>query len=135
MVRIILGVIVGFIAWLILWVGSEQVLSMASPNWLGAHQTAFERATINREPFTPDSTILFLNLVRLSIVSILSGFLAAIIAGENKRSTIILGILLFAFGGYVTFVTWSLLPIWYHILLLALLIPMTILGGKPKKTS
>jgi hypothetical protein len=134
MVRIILAAIAGFIAWSILWVGSEQVLSSASPDWLGAHQTAFERATFNNEPFAPDSSILVLALVRLIIVSIISGFLTAVIAGENRRSTLILGILLLLFGGYVTFVTWSLLPIWYHLLLLVLLIPMTVLGGKLKKT-
>lgn len=134
MLRIILGVIAGFIAWSILWVGSQQVLVSVWPDWYGAHQIAFERATLNREVFTPDTTILIMNLVRLTIVSILSGFLAAVIAGENKRSTLILAILLLAFGAVVTALTWALLPIWYHIILLALLVPMTIAGGKLKKT-
>lgn len=135
MLRIILGVAAGFIAWSIMWVGSQQVLVMLWPEWYGAHQIAFEKATFNKEPFAWDTTILVTNLVRLTIVSILSGFLAAVIAGENKRSTLILAILLFAFGAVVTALTWSLLPIWYHILLLLLLVPMTILGGKLKKTA
>ncbi len=134
MLRIILGVIAGFIAWSILWVGSEQVLVSMWPDWYGKHQIAFEKAVYNKEAFTPDTTILIMNLVRLTIISILSGFLAAMIAGENKRSTLVLAILLFVFGVVVTALTWAILPIWYHIVLLALLVPMTIAGGKLKKT-
>ena len=135
MVRIILGVIAGFIAWLILWVGSEDLLSMASPDWFGANQNAFEKATFNREAFTPDSTILILNLVRIIVVSILSGLLTAMIGGENKRSTLILGVLLLAFGVFVTVTTWTILPIWYHVFVLVLLIPMTIAGGKLRRSN
>lgn len=135
MLRIILGVAAGFIAWSIMWVGSQQVLMSVWPEWYGAHQHAFEKATLNKEPFMADTTILIMNLVRLTIVSILSGFLAAVIAGESKRSTLILAILLLAFGAVVTALTWSLLPIWYHILLLLLLVPMTILGGKLKRAA
>ncbi|MGQ0540221.1 MAG: hypothetical protein ACT4O9_00040 [Blastocatellia bacterium] len=135
MVRIILGVIVGFLAWTILWVGGEQLLSLAFPDWFGAHQVAFERATFNKEPFTADSTILVLNVVRGIIVTILSGFLAATIAGENRRSTIMLGVLLLVFGLIVVSLTWSLIPLWYHALFSLMLIPMTILGGKLKRTA
>jgi hypothetical protein len=106
---------------------------MASPDWFGVYQNGFKKATLNREAFTPDSTILILNLVRLTLVSILSGFLTAMIAGENKRSTLILGVLLLAFGVFITVMTWTILPIWYHIFVLVLLILMTILGGKLKK--
>lgn len=135
MARIILGVSVGFIAWSIIWVGSKQVLSLVSPAWYGANQIAFEKATFNNISFTPDSTILVMNIIRGSIVSIMSGFLAAMIAGERKRSTIILGILLLAFGIYVAVLTWALIPFWYHIIFTALLFPMTILGGKLRKSA
>jgi len=132
MLRIILAVIAGFFAWSIMWVGGEQVLSVASPDWFGAHQIAFERATINKEVYTPDSTILILNVVRGTIVTILSGFLAAVIAGENSRSTLILGVLLLAFGLVVVALTWEIIPLWYHALFSLMLIPMTIAGGKLK---
>jgi hypothetical protein len=42
MLRIVLGVIAGFIAWLIGWVGSEKILSAIWPEGFGAHQRAFE---------------------------------------------------------------------------------------------
>ena len=135
MIRIILAVIVGFVAWSIMWVGSERVLSIASPDWFGAHQIAFEKATLNKEAYTPDTAILVLNVVRGTIVTIITGFLAALIAGENRLSTLILGILLVAFGLVVVVMTWHIIPLWYHVLFTLMLIPMTIVGGRLKSFS
>lgn len=135
MVRIILAAIAGFIAWSILWVGSDQVLMSAMPDWYGAHQLGFERAMTNKEAFAPDMTILVMHIVRSIIISIMSGFLAAMIAGENRRSPLILGVLLLLFGIMVEVMAWNYLPIWYHIVFLALLIPMTLLGGRLKSSA
>ena len=135
MVRIILGAIAGFFAWSIVWVGSEKLLSAIWPQWYGAHQVAFEAAIANGGQFTPDTTILLMNIVRGSIVSAMSGFLAAVIAGENKRSPLILGVLLLAFDLLIVVLSWRLVPLWYGIIFTALLIPMTIIGGRLKKTT
>jgi len=135
MVRIILGAIAGFFAWSIVWVGSEKILSAIWPQWYGAHQVAFEAAIANGGQFTPDTTILLMNIVRGSIVSAMSGFLAAVIAGENKRSPLILGVLLVAFDLLIVVLSWRLVPLWYGIIFTALLIPMTIIGGRLKKTT
>ncbi len=134
MVRMILGIIVGFVVWTILWLGSEQMLSVLSPGWFGAHQIAFEKATFNKEPFTVETSILLVNLFRGILITIISGYVAALIAAENKRSTLILGILLLAFGLFVVAMTWSMIPIWYHVLFSLMLIPMTIVGGKLRRT-
>ena len=133
MLRVILGIVAGFIAWSILWVGSDQLLRMVSAEWYGAHQAAFEKAMFNQEPFTPDSTILILRLVFSVIISLMSGFLAAVIAKGNRNAPLGLGILLLAFGLLVQVVAWNYMPVWYHVVFLALLIPMTILGGRLKK--
>jgi len=133
MLKIVLGVIAGFVAWSILWVGSDQVLMTVSPMWYGAHQLKFALAMANQEPFNADSTILVMHVVRSIIISIMSGFLAAFIAGENRRAPLALGVLLLLFGLMVEVMVWSYLPVWYHLLFLALLIPMTVLGGKLKK--
>lgn len=133
MVRIILGAIVGFIAWSIIWVGSEKILSAIFPEWFGVHQASFEAAVENGGLFMADTTILLSNIVRGSIISVISGFLAALIAGENNRSPLILGILLIAFGLFIVVMSWNYVPLWYHVIFTALLIPMTILGGKWRK--
>lgn len=135
MVRIVLGVIVGFCAWSIVWVGSEKILSAIWPEWYGAHQLAFEAAVANGGQFTADTTILLMNIVRGSMVSVMSGFLAALIAGDNKRSPLILGFLLVAFGLLIVVLSWPYVPVWYHVIFTALLIPMAIMGGKLKTTT
>ena len=134
MLKIVLGVIAGFVAWSILWVGSDQVLMMASPSWYGAHQLDFALAMANQEPFAADTTILIMHVVRSIIISIMSGFLAAFIAGENRRAPLILGVLLLLFGLMVEVMVWNYLPAWYHLIFLALLVPMTMLGGKLKQS-
>lgn len=129
MVKIVLGVIAGFIAWSIMWVGSDQVL-INTIDWYGVHQLAFEKAMINKEPFTVNVTVLAMNIGRSVIISILAGFLAAVVANENRYSTFVLGILLFAFGAMVEVIAWNYLPVWYHVVFLVLLIPVTVIGGK-----
>ena len=130
MLRIIFGVISGFFGWAIVWFGSEIVLSAIWPAWYGANQTAFEAAVAKGGQFTADTTILLMNIVRGSLVSVISGFLAALIAGENKRSPLILSLMLVAFGLLIVFMSWSYIPIWYHVIFTALLIPMTYLGAR-----
>ena len=135
MVRIVLGVNAGFFAWAIVWLGSEKILSAIWPEWFGAHQTAFQAAIEHGGQFTADSTVLLIHIVLGSIVSVMSGFLAALIAGENKRAPLILGFLLLAFGLLKVVLSWPYVPIWYHVVFTAILFPMTIMGGKLKTTA
>jgi hypothetical protein len=134
MVRIVLGVIAGFFAWAIAWVGSEKILSAIWPEF-GAHQLAFEAAIKNGGPFTADTTMLLTHIVLCSIVSVMSGFLAALIAGENKRAPLVLGCLLLAMGLLKAAMSWPYVPIWYHVIFTALLLPMTMMGGKLKPSA
>ena len=135
MVRIVFGVIAGFFAWALTWFGGEKVLSAIWPEWFGAHQLAFQAAVEHGSQFTADTTILLIHIVLASIVSLISGFLTALIAGENKRAPLILGLLLVAFGLLKMVLSWPYVPIWYHVIFTALLIPMTIVGGKLKTTT
>ena len=135
MVRIVLDVIAGFFAWMISWVGGEKILSAISPEGFGAHQRAFQEALENRGQFTADTTMLVMHIVLGSIVSVMSGYLAARIAGENKRAPVVLGFLLVAIGLLKVVMSWPYVPIWYHVIFTAILIPMTIVGGKLKTTT
>ncbi|MEK6337322.1 MAG: hypothetical protein AABM67_20560 [Acidobacteriota bacterium] len=134
MIRIILGVIAGFFAWAIVWVVSEKILSAIWPEF-GAHQLAFQAAIEHGGQFTANTTILLIHIVLASIVSVMSGFLAALIAGENKRAPLILGILLLAVGLLKVFMSWPYVPIWYHVIFTAILLPMAIMGGRLKRTA
>lgn len=130
MVRVILGVVAGFIAWSVLWVGSDQVLINASRNWYGAHQFEMEKALANGESFTADTTIMLIRLVISIVASLMSGFIASFVALGNARSTLALGIVLLIVGVAVQAMLWNVQPIWFHAIFLILLVPMTIIGGR-----
>ena len=133
MLRIILGVIVGFVVWTITWLGTDAILTVISPNWYAKNIIDLNTAAASGQPYLSE-TIMTLMALGLSIVcSFISGFIAALIARENSKSTLILGVLLLVVGVSVSVSFWNYFPIWYHVLFLLLLIPVTILGGKLKK--
>ena len=130
MVRIVLGVIAGFFAWMIVWVGIEKILSVIWPEWFGAQQLAFQGVIEHGGPFDPDTAFLLTQIVYGSIVSLMSGFLAALIAGENTRAPLVLGFLLLTMGLLKAYMSWPYVPVWYHVIFTAMLLPMAVIGGK-----
>src|SRR5947207_10006675 len=106
MLRIVLGVIAGFIAWLIVWVGIEKILSAIWPAF-GVHQKAFEDVIKNGGQFTADATMLLTHIVVGSILAVMAGALAALIAGENSRAPLFVGILLSAMGIAKAVMSWQ----------------------------
>ena len=137
MVRIIAGVVVGFIVWSIVWVGSEALAAAISPDWLGKHSLEAQKALTAGIPLESanDAGIAIINLLRSFIASIIGGYMAALVAGEYKRSTMALGIILLLVGVMVEYMFWNLAPAWYHIIFVLGLIPMTILGGRMRRSS
>ena len=129
MLRIILGVITGFIAWIILWVGVEKILSAIWPAF-GVHQKAFEDVLKNGGSFTAETGPLLTHIVIGSVVSVMAGSLAALAAGENSRAPLIVGCLLLALGIAKAVMSWQYVPIWYHVVFTAILLPMAIIGGR-----
>ena len=129
MLRIVLGVIAGFLSWVIMWVGVEKIIS-AIWSAFGVNQKAFDEAVKNGGQFTADTTMLLTHIVVGSIVSVMAGSLAALIAGENSRAPLFVGILLLALGILKAVMSWQYVPIWYHVIFTAILLPMAILGGK-----
>jgi uncharacterized membrane protein (DUF485 family) len=116
------------------WVVSEKVLSALWPAF-GVHQHAFEEVVKNGGQFTADTTMLVTHIVVGSIVAVMSGFLAALIAGGNKRAPLVLGVLLLALGLLKVVMSWPYVPIWYHVIFTAILLPMAVVGGRLKTTS
>ena len=135
MIRIILGIIVGFIAWSIVWIGSDALMQSFSPTWWGAQKDAMQLAVANNESYRTDTLISIIDLVRSVVASVMAGFLTAVIAGENRRSTLILGVILLAVGIAVQWHLWNVYPVWFHPVFWILLIPATILGGKMKQSA
>ena len=134
MIRIILGIIVGFIAWSIVWIGSDALMQSFSPTWWGAQKDAMALAVVNNESYRTATLITVIDLVRSVVASVMAGFLTAVIAGENRRSPLILGIILLIVGVAVQIHLWNVYPVWFHPVFWILLIPATILGGKMKQS-
>jgi hypothetical protein len=130
MVKIILGVIVGFIVWTVIWLGTDAVLTMISPNWYAKNIVDLNTAAASGQPYQSETLMTLMALGLSVICSFISGFTAALIARENVKSTLILGILLLLVGLSVSISFWNYFPLWYHFFFLILLIPVTILGGK-----
>lgn len=132
MLRIILGIIAGYLIWSFVWVGTDMLLAALSPDWFGKNlvefQNAYDRHEAYTSPFGVTISVLFLSIW----CSLIAGFATALIADENKKSTFALGVLLLLTGVFVEVAYWNYFPVWYHFLFLFLLIPMTILGGKLK---
>lgn len=128
MLRIVLGVIGGFIGWVLVWFVSEKGLSAIWPAF-GVHQRAFEEAVKNGGQFTADTTMLLTHIVTGSIVSVMAGALAALIA-ENSKAPMVVGILLLLLGVMKAVMSWQHVPLWYHVVFTAMLLPMAIVGGR-----
>lgn len=112
--KIALPVVAGFLVWSALWVGGNAVL------WKDA---------------SADTTSLAFALVRSVVCSLLAGLVAAKMAGVLKPLALkVLAGLLLVVGIAVQAGVWDQLPVWYHLVFLALLWPMTLFGGKLAKT-
>ncbi|MCD9189077.1 MAG: hypothetical protein LUM44_21855 [Pyrinomonadaceae bacterium] len=132
MLRVILGAILGFIVWTILLLGSDAVWVALSPDWYGKHQADFQAAINNKTPFLADTGVMIVAIFRSAIFSLITGFIAALISRESFKSPLLLGIFLVAFGAFIHSMMLDNVPIWYHILILIPIIPLTLLGGKLK---
>ena len=117
--RIILAVLAGATAWAILWnVGT-----------LGA-QRAFPDILNPALPIT--YTGILLALIGYSVVlSVLAGFVTSKAAGKTPMPAVwALAILQLSIGLAVQVAGWQLMPVWYHLIFLGLLVPATVYGGR-----
>jgi uncharacterized membrane protein YeaQ/YmgE (transglycosylase-associated protein family) len=105
-----------------LWVGIDAVLKGV---W-----TDYNRSV---EAMSFSAAQLVVPLILSAVCSIIAGFVAALIAKENSKSPLILGILLLVVGIFVQIAVWDKIPLWYHLTFWILLIPMTIFGGKLRR--
>jgi hypothetical protein len=118
MVRTILAVIAGSAAWTVLWLGMNAILRGAS--LLPADAT-------KRIDTAPPLLILLVGSV---IFSIIAGYItSAVASGGSYTPVLILCALQLAMGIFFQAQAWQLMPVWYHLPFLLLLVPATLLGG------
>jgi len=119
MLRSILAVIAGSLAWTVMWLGSNAALLKLFPGWYG------ESGRVESLP------VLLFIIFRSVVFSVLAGYLTALIARRRElQHTFALGLWQLALGLIATAQFYDAAPLWYHLFFLVLLIPANVLGGQ-----
>jgi len=118
MVRDTLAVAAGFALWTVCWLVYNMALRRFGV-----------LPRMDSDPVRSPNALMLL-LVGSVVFSVLAGFAAALIASSASYVPIvILGVMLVAAGAFVQSRLWKLMPVWYHLTFLLLLIPATLAGG------
>lgn len=119
MIRGILSVITGFAVWTLLWLPSNALIRSLRPDDF-------------RTDGSTENTGILAILVLLSFAfSVIAGYVTAAMARHSKPKHVwALGIVQLAVGIFVQAQFWTVLPMWYHLTFLGLLIPGVLLGGR-----
>lgn len=122
--RTIAAVIAGTVLWGVVWNVGNAVLAAALPD-----------TYVVGEPLTSVGILVGL-IVFSALVSVGAGWAAAAIKGGADAMVAVkaLAALNLAIGIAVEISYWELMPAWYHIIFLALVVPATIVGGRMKAT-
>lgn len=117
--RAILAVLAGAAVWAALWVGGTQAAVAVFPDLLPKDQ-----------PITHVGALLGLIVYSLPL-SVLAGYVTRAVAARDPMPVVWgLAALQLIFGIIVEVSAWNLMPVWYHIVFLALIVPATVYGGR-----
>ena len=117
--RAVVGVIAGYVVWTVFWLAGNNLLFSGVADSMAGGQR-FD----NGGPL--------LGILVLSVMcSLCAGAVTATIArGKASGSILIMALLLLATGIAVQLSVRSLMPVWYHLAFLALIIPVCLAGGR-----
>jgi hypothetical protein len=119
MMHAVVAVIAGYAIWTVLWLGGNALFFGEAAAVVGAG-----------EAYTSVGPLL--GVIALSIVcSLAAGMAAGRLAGARAPGAVLVmaGLLLLT-GIGVQAGVWNLMPTWYHVVFLALVVPGAVLGGK-----
>ena len=118
MLRNILAVVAGNLAWTILWLGLNAFLK--------------QQTLLPADSATPvdRASALLLLLGGSVIFSVAAGWLATTVAASGSYwPAVILAVLHLAIGIFFQSQAWKLMPLWYHAAFLLLIVPATLVGA------
>jgi hypothetical protein len=119
MIKMIAGIVAGLIAWIIVATIGNLMFRVAWPGYAEAEISMM---------FTLAMMVARLLLGTLS--SLCAGFVVAWITKRNGMGAKVLGIVVTAMFFPVHYLLWDKFPIWYHVIFLASLFPLTLLGAR-----
>ena len=118
MLRSILSVVAAIAVWGVLWVSVNLGIAGAMP-------TRFDENGI-----TSDPALLVLFIAISAVLCVLAGWLCASIAKHSlMKHVFVLALIQLTIGIFVQASGWDLMPLWYHVTFLALVVPMHLVGG------
>jgi uncharacterized membrane protein (DUF485 family) len=118
MIRNIVSVVVGYAVWTVIFLGGSAAIRN------------FRAEFHDENGFTSDVVSLVSYLVFSIVASVAAGFLCVKIASSGKwLCATVLAICLLATGIPVQLSAWNDLPVWYNLVFLVMLVPVTLLGG------
>lgn len=121
MLRTILGVVGGLVAWVAVVTLINIGLRHALPGYVAA------------EPIMAFTLpMLFARLAMAAVTSIVAGIVVRAIAPASPRAPLILGILVLLLFLPIHVMVWANFPIWYHAIFLLTIIPLVLLGARLK---
>lgn len=117
--RAVLGVIAGYLVWTVLWLGGNAVLFSEITQTVSAKQS-----------FSAPGPLV--GVIALSVVcSIAAGAVcAAIVRNRPRAAVLVLAALLLMTGVAVELGQSTLVPLWFMVAFLVLIVPVTVLGGR-----
>ena len=122
--RVTLAVIAGAAVWAVLWNAGTLGAQAALPDILPAGQRITHVGAL-------------VGLIAYSgVLSMLAGYTTVAVAGQYPQPALkILAVLQMLLGLIFEIAFWSMTPVWYHIVFLALVIPATLYGGSLRSAS
>lgn len=118
MLRSVIAVLAGAIAWPALFLTANQVIFRLF------------RSEFRDDMTTNHAGILLLVLVLSVVCSVAAGWITAAVATRARIGhAAALGVLQLAIGIFTQMQYWDAIPLWYHLPFLALLLPGNVLGG------
>jgi hypothetical protein len=119
MIKMIAGIVAGLITWIIVATIGNLLFRVLWPGYADA-----EIATMCT------LAMMVARLLLGALSSLCAGFTLAWITKGNGTAAKVLGIIVTALFVPVHYGLWDKFPIWYHVIFLASLFPLTLLGAK-----
>ena len=119
MARQVLGVIAGFVAWMIV---ATVVGAIMRASWADYNAVA--------DAMTFTLPMMFARLAIGALATMAAGWVTAAIVGPSTVSTLMPGVLLLIGFIPIHIGLWAKFPVWYHLTFLVSLVPLTWLGAR-----
>lgn len=117
--RAIGGVAAAFLLWTALWLGFTQAMSAIFPDIVDPQQ-----------PLT-HTGVLVGYVVYSVLISALAGYVCAAVRGSDPMRTVwVFAVIQLLVGIGFEASYWDMTPVWYHLVFLALIVPVTVWGGR-----